>query len=331
MAWQKTLRSRKKITPMKTRRDFVKLTALGAIGTIPFNGISNPLFMNSSELEIDLDVSVFSKHLQFLDYESTGAMAAEIGFSGVDLTVRPKGHVEPKEVKQVLPEAIAAIKKGGSSCKMITSAVENILNPVDVDVIKTAAKEEVSFYRCNWFSYKKGISMQESLSLYAENIKNLGIVNKEAGIVGCYQNHSGLRIGGSYWEIKKILETVDPIFFGVQYDIRHATVEGGISWKNGLELLQSSIKVIVLKDFKWGMVNGKWKLVNVPIGEGMVDFGSYFKLLKQYGLKPPVSLHLEYDLGGAEKGKRTISVDKKVVYDAMKKDLNTINTLWKKA
>lgn len=63
----------------------------------------------------------------------------------------------------------------------------------------------------------------------------------------------------------------------------------------------------------------------------MVDFDTYFKLLKKYKVKPPVSLHLEYELGGAEKGDRSISVDKKVVFDAMKNDLNEIQRLWRNA
>ena len=58
---------------------------------------------------------------------------------------------------------------------------------------------------------------------------------------------------------------------------------------------------------------------------------SNFWIIKKHQLNPPVSLHLEYDLGGAEKGFREISVDKKVVYDAMKKDLTTIQELWAKA
>ena len=135
---------------MKTRRDFVKLSALGALGTLSFNGLANVSFSGLSNLETDLDVSIFSKHLQFLDYESTGAMAAEMGFSGVDLTVRPKGHVLPEEVIKVLPKAIKDIQKGGSICKMITTSIESTANPLDVDIIKTAAKENVEFYRTNY-------------------------------------------------------------------------------------------------------------------------------------------------------------------------------------
>ena len=81
----------------------------------------------------------------------------------------------------------------------------------------------------------------------------------------------------------------------------------------------------------WGEVDGRYKIVNVPIGDGMVDFNAYFKQLKQYNLKPPVSLHVEYPLGGAEKGKSNISVEPQVVYNAMKKDLNTIQELWENA
>jgi len=127
------------------------------------------------------------------------------------------------------------------------------------------------------------------------------------------------------------LGSVNPDFFGAQYDIRHAVAEGGQSWPNGVRLLKSHIKTIVLKDFKWGKVNGKWKIINVPIGEGMVDFIAYFKLLKSLRLKPITSLHLEYPLGGAEKGRYEIHADKKVVFDAMKKDLTLIQELWKEA
>jgi L-ribulose-5-phosphate 3-epimerase len=47
----------------------------------------------------------------------------------------------------------------------------------------------------------------------------------------------------------------------------------------------------------------------------MVDFKSYFQMLKKAKLKPPVSLHCEYSMGGAEKGERSITTDKKFVFE----------------
>ena len=314
---------------MTTRREFIAKTGLVA-SLLPFSAFPYQV-LKGSFVEDRLDVNIFSKHLQFLDYKTTGEMAAEMGFSGVDLTVRPKGHVFPESVTTDLPRAVWAIKESGSNCKMITTSIESVNNTLDMDILNSASKCGIKYYRTNWFKYIEGQSMLDTLKMYREEIDKLGNINEKLGLVGCYQNHAGKNVGASYWEIKKIIETVNPEYFGVQYDIRHAMVEGGFSWENGLQLLHPNIKVIVLKDYKWGKINGKWQAVNMPIGEGMVDFNKYFKLLKFYKLNPPVSLHLEYDLGGAEKGKSTISVDKKLVFDAMKKDLNAIQKIWKQA
>jgi len=313
----------------ESRRKFIK--NVGAVAAaLPFSSSSLKAF-SLTQTATPLEVHLFSKHLQFLNIREAAEMANEMGFAGLDLTVRPKGHVLPKNVKSDLPEAIQDIKAAGSSCRLITTAVADVENPLDVDVVKTSAAEGVEFYRSNWFKYKKDISLEDSLEYYKQKVQELGDLNKQHNIIGCYQNHSGTKVGASVWEVNKILETVDTNFFGTQYDIRHAVAEGGRSWSNGVKLLQNHIKTIVLKDFKWGKVKGKWKIVNVPIGEGMVNFDAYFKLLKSLGLQPPVSLHLEYPLGGAEKGRSEITVDQKVVFDAMRKDLNLIQELWVKA
>jgi sugar phosphate isomerase/epimerase len=312
-----------------SRRTFVKNTIITST-LLPLVGPC----MSSTVLDFNpekLDVSIFSKHLQFLDCKEAAQIAAELGFDGIDLTVRPKGHILPENVSTELPNAIQDINQAGSSCKMITTSIESSSKPIDVNLIETAASNGVSYYRANWYKYDPNLSLNDSLDIYQNEIFELGEVNKKNQIVGCYQNHSGTNIGASFWEVERILSKADPDYFGTQYDIRHAIAEGGQSWVNGLNLLQSKIKTIVLKDFKWGQENGEWKPINVPIGEGMVDFTKYFRILKKYKLNPPTSLHLEYPLGGAEKGLFSISIDKKLVFDAMKKDLNTIHKLWQEA
>ncbi|SMD38170.1 Sugar phosphate isomerase/epimerase [Reichenbachiella faecimaris] len=294
--------------------------------------VASPLrALNLDQVDEPLKVHLFSKHLQFLGIKEAAQISAELGFDGLDLTVRPKGHVWPENAKSDLPVAIREIRRAGVACDMITTAITDTHNVHDLEIIKVAAKEDIQFYRSNWFKYHKGKPMPESISIYQQRIKELGEANQKYGIIGCYQNHAGRSIGSSFWEIKFLLETVDANYFGTQYDIRHAMVEGGLSWQNGLELLKNHIKTIVLKDFKWERVDGQWKAVNVPIGEGMVDFVSYFKLLKKYGLNPPASLHLEYPMGGAEKGRYEIEVDQKVVFDAMQRDLAAVKRLWKEA
>ena len=230
-----------------------------------------------------------------------------------------------------MPRAIQEIKEGGSTCKMITTNAAKIENALDRDILNTASQLSVQYYRPSYYSYHEETPMKESLSIWNNEVKKLEELNRSLNIAACYQNHAGTKIGASYWELYQLLEEVDPQYYGLQYDIRHAVVEGGLSWENGLELLHKQIRTIVLKDFKWGKVKGKWKVINVPIGEGMVDFSYYFSLLKKYKINVPISLHVEYPIGGAESGKREITVSHKVVFDAMKKDLKKIQEYWEEA
>ena len=311
------------------RRNFIKNTG-ATILTAPLAHPSFEILINNSSVG-PLDIHLFSKHLQFLDINDAATVANEMGFKGLDLTVRPKGHILPENVESDLPKAIQEIKNSGLTCEMITTAVSDVDNLLDCNVIKIAAQQGVKYYRSNWFSYKEDQPLEESLNYYRNKVQQLSKLNKEYSIIGCYQNHSGIKIGASVWEVKSIIQGDRSDYFGVQYDIRHAVVEGGRSWPNGVRLLRDHIKTIVLKDFKWGKVNGKWTVVNVPIGEGMVDFTSYFKLLKSFGLRPLTSMHFEYPLGGAEKGRYEITVDKKEVFKAMRKDLIEIQRLWRNA
>lgn len=311
---------------------FFKKSTLFLIAILFCNTNSKITAQSNSVQNTDkLEVCIFSKHLQFLDYKTLGEKVAEMGFDGIDLTVRAGGHVEPEKVKTDLPNAVSEIAKGGSKVIMIATTIENVNNPLDVDILTAASECGIRFYRAAWFKFFEGKPLPESLNLYANQLKKLSKLNKKLGIVGCYQNHVGEMVGGSLWEVYDVLKLVDKDYFGAQYDIRHAMVEGAYSWVNGLKLIHSQIKTIVVKDYKWELIDGKWQLVNVPIGERMVDFKKFFHMLKNYNINVPVSLHCEYDLGGAEKGNRQISVNPQVVFEAMKKDLIKIRELWKES
>lgn len=311
-----------------SRRDFLKTTVLAA-GMLPLPHVGFTRFIETTDNQ--LSINLFSKHLHFLNYRDMAAAALETGFDGIDLTVRPGGHVLPEHVEQDLPKAHQIIRDTDLELSMITTAVEDTARDEDRNVLSTAAELGIQYYRMNWYTYPENRSMPQTLDKLQQKVKKLSNLNADLGIIGCYQNHAGKLVGTSLWEIRKLLEEANQQFMGVQYDIRHATVEGAKSWENGLRLIHPHIKTIVLKDVKWEVVNGEWKLKNTPIGEGMVDFDSYFKLLKKYQINVPVSLHMEYPLGGAEHGAHDISIPHQQVFDAMKKDLQTIRSIWASA
>ncbi len=313
-----------------SRRNFTKMSALLA-GSIPLMGFQN-VILNSNQIRNDsIKVHLFSKHLQFLDYNAMSEVAAEMGFDGLDLTVRPKGHVLPNKVEGDLSKAVAAMKKHGLKPKMMTTNVWDINDDLHKKVLATASKLGFSHYRTGWLNYDENKTISESQAFFSQQAKALEEANKSFGLIGCYQNHAGNHVGAPIWDLPPILSATNNEFLGCQYDIRHAVVEGGSSWELGLRLIKPYIKSIVIKDFKWEQVNGKWKPVNTPLGEGMVDFKRYFSLLKKYNINVPVSLHLEYDLGGAEHGATKLTIDKKEVFKRMKKDLTFLKETWQQA
>ena len=314
-----------------SRRTFIKNSVIA--GTLlPF--LSSDIYagmLKETKAPEALNVSVFSKHLQFLNYKDMADAAAEIGFNGVDLTVRPKGHVLPERVEMDLPKAMEAIKKAGLATTMITTAVQDANDPTDKKLLETASGLGVKYYRMNWLKYPEGKSIPEAMMQFKKTLTEISHLNRKLNITGCYQNHSGNLAGASIWELWEILKNADQRNMGVQYDIRHAVVEGGMSWKNGLNLIHPHIKILAIKDCVWTKKNGSWIVENVPLGEGMVDFKSYFKMLKEFNIQVPISLHYEYPMGGAEHGASSISTDKQIIFAHMKRDLNKLKQLWQEA
>ncbi len=313
----------------QSRRNFLKKSLLaGGLFPLSYGNLSSFVYTPPVDR---LKMHIFSKHLQFLNYHDMADAAAEMGFDGIDLTVRPDGHVLPERVESDLPKATEAMRKVGLLPVMMTTSVRDANNDTDRKVLETAAKLGIRYYRMNYFFYPGETTIPESLQQFQQKIKDLSHLNKELGLTGCYQNHAGKGVGSDIWELWELLKEADKNYMGLQYDIRHAVVEGGLSWENGLRLVEPQIKTLALKDFIWSKKDGKWNTVDIPIGEGMVDFKTYFKLLKQYQVNVPVSLHLEYSLGGAEHGATKLSCDKQVVFNAMKRDLKTVHDLWRQA
>jgi L-ribulose-5-phosphate 3-epimerase len=274
-------------------------------------------------------LSIFSKHLQWLDYNEMAKVIAEIGFDGVDLTVRPQGHVLPERVETDLPKAVEAVSKAGKKVYMLTTAIIDADDPITEKILKTASSLGIRHYRMGWSHYDDTRSVDDNMAAVQMKIAKLARLNKKYSISGEYQNHSGVAQNGIYfgapiWDLAAVLKKTNSPWAGSQYDIYHATIEGANAWPVGMKLISPFIRSIDIKDFLWFKRDGKWISETVPLGEGMVDFKKYFGLIKKLGINVPVSVHYEYPLGGAENGATEISLKREDILSSMKKDLVTL-------
>src|SRR5438105_12608507 len=111
-----------------------------------------------------LKVAIFSKHLQFLQGEELAKGAAEIGFDGVDLAVRERGHVEPTRVAQDLPPLVKLLRSHGLEVPMITSGIEDAETPYAENVLRTVSELGIQHYRWGGFKYDAVRPIPEQLA-----------------------------------------------------------------------------------------------------------------------------------------------------------------------
>jgi len=247
-----------------------------------------------------LKVAIFSKHLQFVQGDELARTAAEIGFDTVDITVRKGGHIEPERVRQELPGLVEIIRKHGLEVPMITTDIVDTATPFAEDILRTMADLGIRHYRWGGFRYAGNTPIVAQLEALKPRVAKLAALNARYQACAMYHTHSGVDlVGASSWDLHILLDGVDPNAAAVNFDIGHATVEGGLGgWINNFRITQDHLRGIAVKDFVWGKdTKGSWQPQWKPLGEGMVRFPQFFRMVAASGFNGPLQMHFEYEMG----------------------------------
>lgn len=282
-----------------------------------------------------LKLSVFAKHLQFVPLDRLPSVVAELGFDGADLPVRPRGVIEPDRVATDLKPLVQAFRKQNVEVPMITSHIVDTNTPHAEAVLDQLKNLGINHYRWDGFKYDYKRPLTQQLEELKRRVAALEKLNRKYGVKAIYHTHSGVgRIGASIWDLHLLLKDCDPRHIAINYDVGHATIEGGLGgWINSFGITGRHLGGIALKDFQWERnPKGGWRAEWTPLGEGMVKLPEFFKMLvARTDFNGPVQIHYEYDLGGADEGKTQITIPEKEVFAAMKRDLTKLRGWMKEA
>lgn len=243
-------------------------------------------------------VCLFSKHLESItDYNKLADTIAQLGFDGVDLTVREKGHVEPARVEEQLPKAVEAIHKAQLAVSMITTRVEDAGKPESERVLKTASALGIHYYRRGGESWKDNVSPMQRIAELQPKLAAVVELNKKYNMFAGIHNHSGFGLDASLWALNELCKPFDARYVGSNFDVGHAVVEGGYgAWRAGFKLLAAAkrVQMVAVKDFLWEKRTEGWRPKFCPLGQGMVNLKTFFGYLKEINFAGPLSLHFEY-------------------------------------
>jgi sugar phosphate isomerase/epimerase len=292
--------------PSDTSEQFSRRALLAGAGLL----LSGPL--PASAAPGKLKVAIFSKHLQFVQGEELARTAAELGFDAVDITVRKGGHIEPERTRQELPGLVATIRKHGLEVPMITTDIADTTTPFTEEILRTMADLGIRYYRWGGFKYDGKTPIIAQLEALKPGVAKLAALNQRYRACAMYHTHSGVNmVGASFWDLHALLEGVDPNVAGVNFDIGHATVEGGLGgWINNFRVTSDHLRGIAVKDFVWGKdAKGSWQPDWKPLGEGMVRFPEFFRMVAATGFNGPLQMHYEYEMGGPAETKAFMKRD----------------------
>src|SRR5690606_5410172 len=144
-------------------------------------------------------------------------------------------------------------------------------------ILATAADLDIEFYRMGYFRYEKGVPVDQVIDDVRRKMEGLAELNARHRVRGNYQNHAGTGyFGASLWDLREVLNKIGSDHLGSQFDIRHSVVEGAFSWVVDFRALSQHVQTVAIKDFFWEREGDQWNVINCPLGEGAVDFPTYF-------------------------------------------------------
>ncbi|MBI2426141.1 MAG: sugar phosphate isomerase/epimerase [Candidatus Hydrogenedentes bacterium] len=263
-------------------------------------------------------VCVFSKHLKFQSPAGLAKTCRELKLDGVDLTVRPGGHVLPERVKADLPEAVRVIRGEGLEVPMITTALNDGQDETAQPILETAASLGIPYFRMGGQQYVDGSPALDQLKAFTDSVRRLIAIADAVGITAGYHNHSGAgNVGGALWDLREMIETINSPRFGSNFDVGHSVAEGAYgAWKLNTEVMAPHVKMMAVKDFAWKNNKPAWG----PLGEGVVPLVEQLRIVRAAGFAGPISIHVEYDVDGdagmIEEIRKAAQVLRKALSDA---------------
>jgi sugar phosphate isomerase/epimerase len=276
---------------------------------------------------------LFSKAVPQLSWRELAQSAKQAGFAGIDLTVRPEGHVLPERAATDLPKAVEAIRAEGLEVPMITTELLRADDPIAITIFQTASRLSIPFLKPGYYHYKF-VNVFEEFNEAGRQFRGLvGLAGKYNVQVG-YHNHPNY-IGASIWDMASVIEPLDPRWCGYYFDLGHICVDSGEDeWKIATNLVIPRLKMIAVKDLTWkeGGPRG-WQAETCPLGQGMAPWKGFLHILAQSNFHGPITLHEEFAIPGVADG-QGIALSREAVPQVMsaaKQNLDYLKSLLREA
>ncbi|MEX0714616.1 MAG: TIM barrel protein [Pirellulales bacterium] len=248
-------------------------------------------------------IVAFTKSFQDWTIDEVCRRFKAIGLDGLDLTVRPGGHIEPAHVERQLPLAVEAAGKHGLRIDFLTTSITDPDDDAE-KILATAMGLGIERIKLGYYSYGSFGTLAAQMDQVRKRLGRVIEVCHWHGVLPCVHIHSGGFIPSHGTMLYELLRDFPANQVGAYVDTLHMTLEGsGDGWRQGLDLLAPWIALVAVKNFAWhagdrdahGQV--RWHHRVVPVADGVAALPDFVAALKKLGYDGTYSLHSEYKGG----------------------------------
>ncbi|TDE03110.1 sugar phosphate isomerase/epimerase family protein [Jiangella asiatica] len=251
---------------------------------------------------------LFTKLFGSLPLESVGEAAADLGFDGIDLLIRPGSSVVPDEPAGI-PAAVLAIARAGLRVPTATTD----LTSVDVSGLKegrgaaeavlgACAEAGIGLVRLGYWYYDGTRPYRKLFDDARRDLDGLERLASRFGLVLTVQLHGGT-IHSSGALTARLLEGHDPALLGAYIDPGNQAVQDGREdWRLTFDLLAPWLRCVGVKNGGWAAAgtdpSGQrlWSSDWLGVPDGCVPWHDILAYLTRSAYEGPLSFHGHYEL-----------------------------------
>lgn len=247
---------------------------------------------------------LFTDNLADLSVRDACRAAKKAGFDGLDLTVRPGGHVPPEKAGTGLAAAHEIAEEEGFAIPMVSTSIVAADAPHAEEVI-AAVHDRIPNFKLGYWRYQPFGSVVKQLDEARRQLEGIVRLAARYHVRPCVHIHSGPILSNGPF-CYGLLKDYAPSEVGAYVDPMHMCLEGGLSgWEMTLDALAPWVALVGVKNYllqpadrdEFGQQ--RFQVKYIPLADGVAPLPQFFRRLKEIGYDGIVSLHSEYKGGGS--------------------------------
>ena len=250
----------------------------------------------------------FTKFLKGLSPEQIAETATTLGVDGLDLAIRAGQCVNPSNIREALPKAMAVWRKSNVVVPLATlegGAIDPSRSEIET-IFAACAEQGIANIKLGYWLWKEtdwpGARMKywKAVDLIRVALGRFEILSEKYGIRSLVHTHCDNYYAVNASAARHLVSGFDSRHVGLYLDPAHLSLNGEIL-PMAIDICGEYLHMIAAKSVRWKLSSetapgkpAEWKHDWCGLSEGLINWPAALRSLHAAGYAGPISVHGEY-------------------------------------